>query len=407
MVMKFSYKALKKGVEPYQDIREATDKFALFRELKKEGDTVVSCEEVQEKGFSLSHIPIPAFFQKIKAHEKITIARNLGNMIEAGLALSRALQVLERQSHNKKLKNILGKLNDSISAGKSFHQALADFPNVFNSLFVSMVKAGEESGNLASSLKQVGDQMEKSYLLQKKVKGAMVYPGIILSVMVIIGVLMLTFVVPRLTDTFRELNTELPLSTKFVIGLSDFFKNHYFIAIVLVGAVVAGFYYALKTKIGKRTFDMVVLRLPVINVIIKEMNSARTTRTLSSLLGSGVDLLPAIDIISEILQNGFYKEVMAEARTAVEKGQPLSGVFIKHESLYPVFVGEMVSVGEETGQLSHMLMGVATFYENEVEQKTKDLSTIIEPVLMVIIGAGVGFFAISMISPMYSVMNTI
>jgi type IV pilus assembly protein PilC len=404
--MKFSYKALKKDGTEYTWEREAADKFALFRQLKKEGETIISVEEVVDGQTSGFHFALPSF-GGIKMHEKITVARNLGNMIEAGLALSKALDVIERQSRNKKLKSILSEVNKSVSEGKSFHQALEAFPDTFNSLFISMVKAGEESGNLSSSLKQVGDQLEKTYLIQKKVKGAMVYPGIILSLMVVIGILMLIFVVPRLTDTFKELNTDLPASTKFVIALSDFFKNHYILALMGILAVFFGFKYFLRTKIGKRIFDTGVLRFPVIGTIIKELNSARTARTLSSLLSSGVDLLPAIDITSEVLQNNFYKEVMSEAHFAVEKGQPLSGIFMKHEYLYPIFVGEMISVGEETGQLSKMLLGVGVFYENEVEQKTKDLSTIVEPMLMIIIGLGVGFFAISMISPMYSVMNNI
>ena len=402
--MKFSFKAVKKDGQSYQAEREATDKFDLFRQLKKEGDTIISVEEVTHRAF---HFSMPALFGRIKQHEKIIVARNLGGMIEAGLALSRALQVLERQSRNKKLKKVLGELNSSISQGKAFHQALADFPDVFNTLFVSMVKAGEESGNLAASLRQIGDQMEKTYLIQKKVKSAMVYPGIILCLMGIIAVLMLTFVVPRLTETFRDLKTELPASTKFVIATSDFLKHHYILAFGLIIGVIIAFYYALKTRWGSRAFDFAVLRLPVISTIIKEMNSARTARTLSSLLSSGVDLLPAIDITSDVMQNSFYKEVMAQARAAVENGHPLSNIFIEHEFLYPVFVGEMMSVGEETGQLSHMLLGVASFYESEVEAKTKDLSTIVEPVLMVLIGACVGFFAVSMIAPMYSVMENI
>ena len=404
--MKFSYKALKKDGTEYTWEREATDKFALFRQLKKEGETIISVEEVVDGQTSGFHFSLPSF-GGIKMHEKITVARNLGNMIEAGLALSRALDVIERQSRNKKLKSVLSEVNKSVSEGKAFHQALEAFPDTFNSLFISMVKAGEESGNLASSLRQVSDQLEKTYLIQKKVKGAMVYPGIILSLMVVIGILMLIFVVPRLTDTFKELNTELPASTKFVIALSDFFKNHYILALMGILAVFAGFKYFLRTKIGKKIFDTGALRFPVIGTIIKELNSARTARTLSSLLSSGVDLLPAIDITSEVLQNNFYKEVMSEAHFTVEKGQPLSSIFMKHEYLYPIFVGEMISVGEETGQLSKMLLGVGVFYENEVEQKTKDLSTIVEPMLMIVIGLGVGFFAISMISPMYSVMNNI
>jgi type II secretory pathway component PulF len=170
---------------------------------------------------------------------------------------------------------------------------------------------------------------------------------------------------------------------------------------------ITGFIYALKTKVGRRAFDFIVLRLPVISVIIKETNAAYTTRTLSSLLAAGVDLLQAVRITGEVLQNSYYKEVMVKTEQVVEKGEALSTVFVNESRLYPVFVGEMISVGEETGKLASMLIGVASFYENEVEQKTKDLSTIIEPILMVVIGGAVGFFAVSMITPMYSVMNNL
>lgn len=403
--MKFAYRALKKDGSSYDGVREAADKFELFRQLRKEGETAVSCKEVNEKSFSRFYNI--SLFDRVSFHEKIIFARNLGGMIEAGLALSRALQVLDRQAKNKKLKSILVRLNAAISEGKPFHQGLAEFPKVFNSLFVSMVKAGEESGNLAASLRQIADQLEKTYNLQKKIKGAMMYPGIIMGVMAIIAVLMLTFVVPRLTATFKDLNTELPKSTQFVIWLSDVFQHHYVLALLVL--IIAGllFFFALRSKPGKRIFDYVVLRLPVVGTLIKEGNSARTCRTLSSLLSAGVDLILSIEITGEVLQNSFYRKVLKDARAQVEKGQPLSDVFIENESLYPIFVGEMVSVGEETGDLSHMLTGVASFYESEVEEKTKDMSTIIEPVLMVFIGVAVGFFAISMISPMYSVMNNI
>lgn len=400
--MQFSYKATKASGETYQGMREAPDKFALFRDLRKEGETVLSCEEVKKNKLSFE---LPAFLDGVKMHEKIIFARNLGGMIDAGLALSRALQVMERQTKKKKLKHIFSELNRFVSEGKSFHEALAQFPDVFGSLFVSMVKAGEESGNMASSLRQIAEQLDKTYVLQKKVKGAMVYPGVIISLMIVIGILMLTFVVPRLVDTFAELNSELPTSTKFVIWLSNIFQHHYLLALLVIGGLVAGFYYGIRTPAGKKGLDYVVLRIPVIGLIIKETNSARTARTLSSLLSSGVDLVLAIRITGEVIQNSFYKKVLEDASLRVEKGKPLSGVFLENENLYPIFVGEMASVGEETGELSKMFSGVADFYEQEVEQKTKDMSTIIEPMLMIVIGVGVGFFAISMISPMYSVLN--
>jgi type IV pilus assembly protein PilC len=289
----------------------------------------------------------------------------------------------------------------------SFHEALGQSPNIFSPLFVSMTKAGEESGSLASSLKQIADQLEKTYLLQKKIKGAMIYPGVITGVMLIIGVIMLTFVVPRLTATFQDLHADLPASTQFIIWLSDVLQHHFILVFLAVVACAASAFYAIQTPRGKRLYDTALLRLPVIGTMVKESNSARTARTLSSLLSAGVDLVLSIEITSDVLQNSFYKDVLAEAKKRVEKGQPLSALFAEHEDIYPVFVGEMVSVGEETGELARMLIGVASFYENEVEQKTKDLSTIIEPLLMVVIGAAVGFFAVSMITPMYTVMNSI
>ena len=249
--------------------------------------------------------------------------------------------------------------------------------------------------------------MEKTYLLQKKIKGAMMYPTIIFMVMIIVAFLMMIYVVPRLTKTFKDLKTALPSSTKIIIFISDFLAQNALLSLGGLILVIFGFFYFIKTSIGKSIMDSVVLKLPVISGIVIESNSAKTARTMSSLLSAGVDIVTAVKITGEVLQNGYYKRALKRLEAVVEKGDSMSSVFEKETKIYPAFVTEMISVGEETGKLSSMLLGVATFYENEVDQKTKDLSTIIEPVLMVFIGAAVGFFAISMISPMYSVMNNI
>jgi type IV pilus assembly protein PilC len=314
---------------------------------------------------------------------------------------------MEKQSKNKKLKNIYHELNQDISAGKTFHNALNNWNTVFPPVFISMVKAGEESGNLAESLKSVATQMEATYKLQKKIKGAMMYPSVIFVVMILIGIVMMVFVVPKLTATFADVKAELPGSTKFVIFMSEFLRDHYILLPIGLLIVMFVIYQILHTKDGRNLFDRFVIRLPVFGTIIKESNSAKTSRTLSSLIGSGVDLIQSVDITSEVLQNNLYKKVMSEVKVNVEKGKPMSDIFNQNENLYPIFVSEMINVGEETGKLATMLQGVAVFYENEVDQKTKDLSTIIEPILMVFIGIAVGFFAISMITPMYSVMNNI
>ena len=284
---------------------------------------------------------------------------------------------------------------------------MKEFPKVFPPLFVSMVGAGEESGNLADSLLIVGNQLEKTYLLKKKIKGAMIYPAIVISAMIIIAILMFIFVVPTLSETFKSMNVELPMSTTIIIGISEFLANHGILALLIAVIVVTVLVILFRTPKGKRYGELTLLHLPIFSKLVKESNSARTARTLSSLLSAGVDVVEAISITKSVVQNSFYKDVLTAAGENVQKGIALSAIFMENSNLYPVLVGEMIEVGEETGKLSDMLLRVAEFYENEVDTATRDLSTIIEPILMVVIGAGVGFFAVSMITPMYSIMSGI
>ncbi len=407
MYMKFIYTAKRIDNSTYDAILVADSKTDLFDKVKQNGDTLISYKI--EKGINWKD-KIDNYLMslsKIKTVDKIIFARNLANMIEAGLSLTRAISVMEKQIKNKKLKNIYKEINQDIASGKSFHEALLKFNNVFPAVFISMVKAGEESGNLADSLRSIATQMEATYKLQKKIKGAMIYPGVIMTVMLIIGVIMMMFVVPKLTATFKDIGADLPGSTKFIIWLSDTLRNHFFIFTIILLIIMIVIYKLMHTRGGKDLFDSIIIKLPVFGQIVKESNSAKTARTMSSLIGSGVNLIQCVEITNEVIQNNSYRKVLDQVKINVEKGKPMSEVFSRNENLYPIFVAEMVNVGEETGKLSSMLQGVATFYENEVEQKTKDLSTIVEPLLMVIVGSAVGFFAISMITPMYSVMNNL
>ena len=399
----FAYK-IKKDGEIEEGVRTAKDKFALIGDLKKEGE-VVSVEEVSKSRFNMD--AINSMLSRVKLQDKIVFARNLSAMLAAGLPVSRALNILKRQTQNPKFKRIIGTLEDTISGGGGLSEGMAKFPRVFSPLFVSMVRAGEESGSLPDSLKVISEQLEKNYQLQKKIRGAMLYPAIVITAMLIIAVLMFIFVVPTLTETFKELQVDLPASTRFVIAVSDFLSEYTFLAIALMFGAAALFAWLLRTRPGKRGFEYVVLRLPVVGKIAKEANAARTARTLSSLLSAGVDMVDALEITKDVVQNSYYKEVLEKAVKDVQKGLPLSGVFMQREDLYPILVGEMMEVGEETGKFSEMLLRVALFYEDEVDSATKNISTIIEPVLMVIIGIAVGFFALSMITPMYSLSSAL
>ena len=402
----FKYKAIKQSGERYEEVKEATDKSALYHQLKKEGDVVIFAEEIKEKKLFDSFKNF-SLLGRIRMQEKILFAHNLSSMIEAGLPLTRALSIMEKQTKHKKFKTILGEIYSDINRGLTLSQAMAMYPEVFSTLFISMVKAGEEGGKLSDALKIVAEQLEKSNMLYKKIKGAMMYPAVIFSVMIIIGIMMMMYVVPTLTSTFKEMKMKLPMSTRAIIFVSDFLKNNTLVffgsAVVVIFLLVLFF----RTSKGKRLVDFLSLRIPVISGLIKETNAARTGRTLSSLLSSGVDYLIAIRITKDVIQNSYYKEVLAKAEAGVEKGNSLSKIFLAEEKLYPLFVGEMTGIGEETGKLSEMFLNIAEYYEKDVDQKTKDMSTIVEPFLMVIIGVAVGFFALSMIGPMYSLVDAI
>lgn len=405
--MKFKFKAIKSNGERYSGVLESESKFTLYNELKAEGNMLVSAEEISRVKWQKYFYKIFSFLNRVSTAQKIAFAKNISAMTKAGLSLSRALSVIERQTKNLNFKMIVEDINLEIKKGKTLSEALKKYPNVFSNLFVFMTKAGEESGGLSNALANVALQMDKVYRLQKKVKGAMIYPAVIIFVMIVVGILMFVFVVPGIVETFREVGTELPATTKVIIAISDFLTTQWLLAIVLLIALIVSIYMALKTAMGKKVRDFLVIRLPLVSELIKESNAARVARTLSSLLLAGVPVYQSIEITKDMVNNFYYKGVLAEALTVVEKGENISQVFMDHPNFYPTFVGEMMSVGEETGNMASMLLEVALFYENDVEERTKDLSTIIEPVLMVIIGAAVGFFALSMVAPIYSVMDNI
>jgi type IV pilus assembly protein PilC len=401
--MKFNFKAIKNDGSKYEGTRESNDKFTLYEELKIEGSTLLTAFEVTKPKFEL----VIPFINSVSEHQKIIFAKNLGAMINAGLSLAKSLDILQKQITSKRFKEIIESIEGEIRKGKALSEACAAYPDVFSKLFTSMVKAGEESGKLPESLLIVANQMDQSYKFKKKVSGAMVYPAVIVSIMIIIGVLMMVFVVPGITATFKDLNIELPFLTRVLINTSDFLKNN--ILMTLFGAIllVGGFYFTGRTEKGKKFYDFLSLKLPIIKTFVQEINNARMTRTVSSLLSSGVSYTEAISITKDVVQNYYYKEILAQAIKTVEKGGAISKVFMENENLCPIFVAEMAVVGEETGKLPNMLMEVANFYEESVDQKTKNMSTIIEPVLMVVIGVAVGFFALAMIKPIYSLTDSI
>jgi type IV pilus assembly protein PilC len=405
----FTYTGKTTSGEEVTKVVEATDRFAVYEIARKEGHTVVSV--AQGKTFNIQKYlnieRINYYLSRVKQDELVMVTRNLGSMLTAGLPLTRALAVIERQSKNPRLKGIITDVVNRVNKGDPFNEAIGVYGSTFDDLYVAMVRAGEESGSLADALQILSVQMERSSALRKKIKGAMIYPAIVMTIMVAIGILMMIYVMPSITTTFKNLGSDLPATTKALIAASDFMNQNVTLTLGILFGSIGLFMYALRTAIGKRVVSWTVVRLPIIGTIAKEANAARTARTLASLLSSGVDVIRALKITQDVVQNYYYKQIVAEAAVRVEKGKPLSETFIERQDYYPVLVGEMISVGEETGQISGLMKELAIFYENEVEHKTKDLSTIIEPLLMVVIGGTVGFFALAMIAPIYSIADSI
>ena len=387
--------------------RDARDTHEIAATLKQQGFVLIRASEALGQIQPAGRWIWPRLFGRISIQEKMMFARNLAVMIQAGLSLTRALAVLQKQTASAKFKSIIGSVDESVRKGTTFSESLGAHPHVFSPIFIAMVGAGENSGKLDEALKVLAIQLKNDYELRRKIKGALMYPSVIITAMILIGVLMLMYVVPTLVSTFNQLGVVLPPTTQFIIQTSNSLIANGIFILIAMPFIFYGVWQLMATHTAKLLLDRVLLKLPVVSGINKKINSARTARTLSSLTASGVPILKALEITSTVIQNHLYQEVLARAQADIQKGEPLSQAFIAHTELYPILVGEMIAVGEETGKTSDMLHHLALFYEKEVAAATKDLSSIIEPVLMIIVGIIVGFFAISMIQPLYGSLQQI
>lgn len=386
---------------------EVKNERELVEQLREDGFAITSFKESSAGKKKSAGLNFLDKFSTIPVSEKMMFARNLSVMISSGLPLSKAVYNILAQTKNKKFIKILKNVQQDIQSGASFADGLAKYPGIFGELFINMVRVGEASGNLEEVLNILAGQLEKEHELINKVRGALVYPAVIVVAMVGIGILMMIFVVPQITSVFKDLDAELPISTQFIIALSNFFRDHYIVALSALAALAVVLKIFFLTKIGKRVLGFMVVNIPMVKNIVIKLNCARFARIYSSLLRSGVSVVESLKIISRTLTNVYYRKAFEKAAESIQKGINLSEVIKKEKKIFPVLVPQMVEVGEETGKTEEVLLKLAEFYEEEVNQLTKNLSSIIEPVLMIIIGSAVGFFAISILQPMYSVLENI
>ncbi|MFA7314667.1 MAG: type II secretion system F family protein [Candidatus Magasanikbacteria bacterium] len=344
-------------------------------------------------------------FVKVKVIDKIFFLEHLKTMLSAGLSLIEGLDVLSKEIQNKKLNNVVHGIKTGVENGSQFSEILIQYPKIFPPIYVKMIASGEISGKLEGSLEQVVTQMKKNYELTSTIRGAMIYPAVILVAISAVGILMVTFVLPKLLVMFKDVDAELPLPTKILVAITDFMSKPLNIIVIFstLFITISFFIYSLKKYPKfKKIIHKININLPIVGKIIKQINLARFSLTMSSLLKSTIPIIEAVDISSEICSNVSYQYALKIATEKIKKGINLSQVLREFEKLFPPMVTEMIMVGERTGEIDKLLDELSKFYSNEVDKTMKNFSTIIEPVIIILLGLGVGGIAVAVVMPIYS-----
>lgn len=354
------------------------------------------------------NIKIPFLSGRVKAKVLTTFTRQLATLVDAGLPLLRGLQVLEKQERNQTLRGIIKDLALSIESGSTFSEGLAQHPKVFNRLYVNMVKAGELGGVLEVVLNRLAEFMEKAEKIKGKVKAAMFYPVAVLVVAVAILGILMTYVVPKFKEVFDGMldGQALPAFTRVVLGISDTIKDHFIITMSVVAAIVVLFLITIRTKAGRRIFDKFKLKMPAVGPVINKVSIARLTRTLGTLISSGVPILQALTIVKETAGNVIISSAIADVHESVKEGETITAPLDK-SGVFPPMVISMVDVGEQTGALPEMLLKISDNYDEEVDNAVSAMTSLLEPVMIVFLAVVVGSIVIAMFLPLITLMNSI
>ncbi len=395
----FSYQAKDSQGRKLSGKIEAKSKTAAATILREKNLLIISIKESSENLLS----ELLASMAKVKTDDVVNFTRQLATMINAGLPLLKAFNIIESQA-KPALRKVMRRLNREIEGGSNFGDALAKEKDVFSSVYVALVQAGEAAGAMDTILLRLADTLEKQKDFRAKTKGALIYPAIVFIAMIIVAIVMMIFVVPQMMDLYEDFDADLPAATQILMDISYFFSQYWYILGGVVAVGIFAFRQWVSTKRGRRKFDELILKIPVFGPLRAQIICTEFARTLALMSGAGISLLESLDIVSRGLDNTLYKEVVLKAKEEVEKGKPLSKALDRHE-VFPELVIQMISVGEETGRLDEVLEKLATYYESESEHAVKALTTAIEPLIMVILGIGVGFLIVAIIMPIYGLTS--
>jgi type IV pilus assembly protein PilC len=398
----FAYKALDPTGSTVQGEIEAEDKVAVASQLRSRGLIVVDIDEQRGSGDIFER------FKKVKADELTVATRQFSTMISSGMSMLRALYVLEEQQENPKLKEAFSQVRKDVEAGLALSDALGRHPDIFNELYVAMVAAGETGGILEDTLKRVADQLEKDASLRRQIKSAMVYPIVIFSFAAIVVIALVAFLVPVFEGVFKDFGGQLPAITQVTVSFSHLITRQPYIPIAIIVGVVWAFRRWKRSKRGKEQWDRIKLRFPFkIGDVVQKVALARFARTYSALIAAGVPMLEAIEITGRTSGNVVVENAMNAVHESVRNGGTIAAPMRSEPDAFPGMVVQMVAVGEETGALDSMLSKIADFYEDEVEAAVKALTSILEPIMIIIVGGIVGFVVIAMYLPLFKVYDQI
>lgn len=397
--MEFTYKAKNKEGATQEGMITASNEVAAINELQKKSLFVLSIKAINSKQTSM-------FKKKITLKDKIIFTKQLAVMIRGGLPLVDAINALKEQTDNKEFSSITNRISVDLSGGMILSKALAKHKKVFPNYYIAVVSSGEKSGKLDVVLESLANQLQKDYDLISKVKSAVSYPIVIVCALLGVMILMLIFVIPKLKNIFSEMGVQLPLPTRVLLAVSDFMVIYWYICIILVIGMYFLIRYWAKTQKGGLMIDTFKIKVPIFGELVKKVYLARFTRTTGTLTASGLPMLEVIATDKEVVANRYFAPIFDSISKDIENGVAFSQAIKKHR-IFPVMISQMVSVGEKSGKIDEILFQLADFFDKEVETSTAGMASMIEPILIIIIGAGIGLAIASVIMPIYSLVNVI
>jgi len=395
----FKYKALKENKKSTKGLVEASSEEVAVELLKEKGYTIIYLREKTK--IDLNNL---TFLSSVSPKDVVIFSRQFSVLVSASVSLVDSLKILVDQTENPKLRGIVQEMADEVDAGMRLSDSLAKRPKIFSEFYINVVKSGETSGKLDEVLNYLADELEKDYDMSSKIKGAMIYPVFVLCGLGGVGVIMMIFVVPKLTAVLEETGAELPAATKILIAVSDFLKNEWWLLLLIIVGLVVGVKSASRTEIGKRIIDTVKLKLPIFGHLFNLIYLVRFTRSMNTLIIGGVNISKGLQITADVVDNDIFQRMIRDTKSEVEDGNSISTIF-GESKMVPKMVSQMMTIGEKTGRLDVILARLTDFYTREINNIVANLMTLMEPIIMVVMGVAVGLMVAAIILPMYNMSS--